>query len=58
MVVLGGGRFLISEVPLYMVAMESITGSSPSTRKTGLPWDTGVQGLLENKDTHRPRTLR
>ena len=34
----GGGRFLVSEVPLYSL--------------------TGLQGLLESKDTHRCRVLR
>ena len=62
MVDLGRGRFLMSEVTLYLTPFPKqgprITAlvsrrSAPVSR--GGPT---IQSLLEIKDTHRPRTLR
>ena len=42
MVILGGGLFFMSKVPLYI------------SLRTRLTLEMSVQGLLEIKDTHRP----
>ena len=89
----GGGRFLMSEVPLYTAAVSVLIHISarpsfvcrvrmpslcprsgeqahtPYHRARGPAWDLsgvkcdpiateGIQGLLVNKDTHRPVVLR
>ena len=54
----GGGRFLMSEVPLYS-ANSGVDYAPGREAGTGPPRASlGIQGLLKTKDTHRRRVLR
>jgi hypothetical protein len=50
MAVLGGGLFLMSEVPLYIELYPQSLGSDLASDRT-------LQGYLAHKEMHPPRTL-
>ena len=57
MVVLGGVLFLVSEVPLYLFALEEHRSIADIARIQIVELLCGLQGYLAHKKPHPPRTL-